>query len=51
VIRPTLAAVVAPLVTGADLMLVSLLALVSFGLPGLALLAWLKLRSKSADGA
>ena len=36
-------------VTGADLVVVSLLALFSFGLPGLALLAWLKLRDGSDD--
>ncbi|WP_256558108.1 hypothetical protein [Halomarina litorea] len=37
------------LVTGMDLMVVSLLALLSFGLPGLLLLAWLKLRGESPE--
>ncbi len=37
------------LVTGMDLMVVSLLALLTFGLPGLVVLAWLKLRSGSTE--
>jgi len=45
-VAPTIATV-APV----DLMVVGLLALAAFGVPGVAALAWLKLRARDDDGS